>query len=71
MIVRCKVVTNMNYSEKIKFLREQLLLTQDELAKILGVNSITVCRWETGKCEPNMKAKKAIRDFCINNGVPF
>lgn len=45
----------MNYSEKIKFLREQMLLTQDELAKILGVHSITVCRWETGKCEPNME----------------
>ena len=55
----------MTYSEKIKIVREKLLLTQDEIANELGVNSITVCRWETGKSEPNMKAKKAIRDFCI------
>ncbi len=61
----------MNYSELIRNLREKMLLTQEELAKNLGVNSITVCRWETGKCEPNIKAKKAIRDFCKNHGFPF
>ncbi len=59
----------MTYSEQIKFAREKLLLTQDELATELGVNSITVCRWETGKCEPNIKAKKAIRAFCQKNGL--
>jgi DNA-binding transcriptional regulator YiaG len=52
-------------------MREKLLLTQDEMAVELGVNAITVCRWETGKSEPNMKAKKAIRDFCIKNGLKF
>lgn len=61
----------MTYSEKIKNAREKLLLTQDEMAAMLGVNAITVCRWETGKSEPNMKAKKAIRDFCIKNGLNF
>ena len=61
----------MTYSEKVKAARDKLLLTQDEIAAALGVNSITVCRWETGKSEPNMKAKKAIRDFCIKNGLEF
>ncbi len=61
----------MTYSEKVKNARERLLLTQDEMAIELGVNAITVCRWETGKSEPNMKAKKAIRDFCIKNGLNF
>ena len=61
----------MTYSEKIKIVREKLLLTQDEIANELGVNSITVCRWETGKSEPNMKAKKALRDFCIEKGLVF
>ena len=51
----------MTYSEKVKNAREKLLLTQDEMAIELGVNAITVCRWETGKSEPNMKAKKAIQ----------
>lgn len=61
----------MTYSEKVKNARERLLLTQDEMATELGVNAITVCRWETGKSEPNMKAKKAIRDFCNKNGLKF
>ena len=61
----------MTYSEKVKNARERLLLTQDEMAIELGVNAITVCGWETGKSEPNMKAKKAIRDFCIKNGLKF
>ena len=61
----------MTYSEKVKAARDKLLLTQDEIAIALGVNAITVCRWETGKSEPNMKAKKAIRDFCIKNSLEF
>ncbi len=61
----------MTYSEKVKNARERLLLTQDEMAAELGVNAITICRWETGKSGPNIKAKKAIRDFCIKNGLSF
>ncbi len=59
----------MTYSEKIKMVREKLLLTQDELAIELGVSPITICRWETKKCVPNIKAKKAFRAFCLKNGV--
>ena len=61
----------MNYSEKIKQSRETLLMTQSELAKELGVNTITVCRWETGKTEPSIKAKKAFRDLCERKGIKF
>ena len=61
----------MTYAEKVKAAREQLLLTQDEIAVALGVNAITICRWETGKSEPNIKAKKAIRDFCLKNNLQF
>lgn len=61
----------MTYPEKVKNARERLLLTQDEMATELGVNAITICRWETGKTEPNMKAKKAIRDFCLRNNLNF
>ena len=59
----------MIYSEQIKIAREKLLMTQEELAHELGVNSVTVCRWETGKCEPTMKAKKAFREFCTTHGL--
>lgn len=48
----------MTYPEKLKYAREKLFLTQGEVAERLGVNTVTVCRWETGKSEPNIKAKK-------------
>lgn len=61
----------MTYSEKIKSAREKLLMTQEEIAAELGVTSITVCRWETGKTEPGIKAKKAFRDLCERKGLTF
>ena len=61
----------MTYSEKIKTARENLLMTQEEIAVEVGVTPITVCRWETGKTEPSIKAKKAFRDLCERNGIDF
>ena len=61
----------MTYSEQIKIARDRLLLTQDEFASEIGVNPITVCRWETGKCEPTIKAKKALKVFFEKNGLNF
>lgn len=61
----------MTYAEKIRQSREALLMTQGEFATELGVNSITVCRWETGKTEPSIKAKKAFRDLCERKGLTF
>ena len=61
----------MTYAEKIRQSRETLLMTQGELATELGVNTITVCSWETGKTEPSIKAKKAFRDLCERKGLTF
>ena len=38
----------MNFSDKIKFQREQNHLTQKELAEKLGVTNKAVSKWETG-----------------------
>ena len=53
----------MNYSEAIKKLRNKMLLTQEELAKKLGVSSVTVNRWESGKFEPTIKIKRKLSPF--------
>ena len=58
----------MTYAQKIKKLREVLLLTQQELADLLGVSIVTVNRWETGKFEPTIKIKrKLVELFKLNN----
>lgn len=50
----------MTYAQKIKKLREVLLITQQELADLLGVSIVTVNRWENRKFEPTMKEKRKL-----------
>ena len=49
-----------DYAKKIKEYRERKFLTQEELAKILNVSYVSVCRWETGRFEPTMETKKKL-----------
>lgn len=49
-----------DYARKIREYRERKFISQQELAKILGVSNVTVCRWETGKYEPDMETKKKL-----------
>lgn len=44
----------MKFSEKIKYARMKLLLTQEALAKELGVSYATICRWEKDNREPQI-----------------
>ena len=52
----------------IKQIREELLLTQEEFAKKLGVSFETVNRWENGRHEPTMKAKRKIKRLYESEG---
>lgn len=54
----------MDWSAKIKEICETLLLSQEELAKELGVTFATVNRWEDGHHELTIKTKRVIRDYC-------
>ena len=49
-----------DYVRKIREYRERKFISQQELAKILGVSNVTVCRWETGRYEPDMETKKKL-----------
>lgn len=61
----------MNFSEKIKQIRQQRFLSQEAFAKELGVSFATVNRWESGKSKPTYKTMKLIDDFCRSNGIDF
>ena len=49
-----------DYARKIREYRERKFISQQELAKILCVSNVTVCRWETGRYEPDMETKKKL-----------
>lgn len=57
----------MGFSEKIKNLRQERLLSQEAFAKELGVSFATVNRWETGKTQPTYKALRTIKEYCEKN----
>jgi DNA-binding XRE family transcriptional regulator len=59
----------MNYPNLIKKLREVLILSQTELAEMLGVSFSTVNRWENGKHEPTIKVKRKIVEICKGNNI--
>jgi DNA-binding transcriptional regulator YiaG len=59
----------MDYSKTIKRIRDTLLVTQVELAEMLGVSFATVNRWEKGHHEPTITQKRKIRDFCRKHKV--
>lgn len=59
----------MTFAEKIQIVRKQLFLSQEALAKELGVSFATVNRWENGKCEPSYKAQKAFNNFCEKHHI--
>lgn len=49
--------------DKIKKLREKMLLTQTEFAELLGVSFETVNRYENGKSIPTMKVKRKLAEL--------
>lgn len=52
------------FSTQVKAVRQQLKLSQDELAQALGVSFATVNRWENGKTAPSKLAQRQFVQFC-------
>ena len=52
-----------NYAEVIKKLRDKMLLSQEEFAKVLGVSYASINRWENGKHEQTIKIKRKLRSL--------
>ena len=61
----------MDYSNLIKELRNKMLLTQTEIADLLGVSFGSVNRWENGKYEPTIKAKRKLKVLCLEYNIKF
>ena len=62
------IMAKIDYADGILKLRAKLNLSQEELAKILGVSFISVNRWENDKYAPTKIVKvKLIQLFEDNN----
>ena len=61
-------MTNYDYPELVKKLRDKLIISQEELAKLLEVSFATINRRENGHTEPTIKAKRKLFELCKENG---
>lgn len=53
-----------NFAETVKKVRQQLGLSQEELAHELGVSFSTINRWENSKTVPFKLARRQFEAFC-------
>ncbi len=59
----------MNYKKIVKEIRKKLIITQVELAELLGVSFSSINRWETGKHEPTTKIKRKLVEISKANNI--
>jgi len=53
-----------SFSALVKEMRRQLALSQEDLARHLGVSYATVNRWENSLSMPSKLAKAQLKAFC-------
>ena len=53
-----------NYPSLVKEVRRQLSISQEDLARELGVSYATVNRWENGLAKPSRLARVQLNSFC-------
>ena len=59
----------MNFSKQVKYVREQLRLSQKQMAEALNVSFTTINRWENSKVVPSNLAQKTFYEFCESNFI--
>lgn len=57
-------IDTQNLPSFIKEVRRQLALSQEDLARELGISFATVNRWENGQVKPSKLAKVQFDNFC-------
>jgi Predicted transcriptional regulator len=61
----------MDFSQKVRYVREKLNMSQEDLARALNVSYATINRWENSKNKPVKMAQAAFNDFCNKHSITF
>lgn len=61
----------MKLSEQVKYVRQKLLLTQEQLAKMCGVSWLTISRWEREDRNPRLTSIGKFNKFCEKHLIYF
>ena len=69
MNIKNEETATMSFGEQVKWVRGELLLTQAEMAKEIGITPSTLSRWENSSREPSFLGKKQFVQFCKKKGI--
>ena len=61
----------MEFSEKIKCVRNKLGMSQEDWARTLNVSFATINRWENSRAKPIKITQAAFDVFCEGKGIKF
>ena len=61
----------MEFKDKVKFVREKLCLSQQDLAKATGISFNTINRWENGLRKPTYVLQRKFYEFCESKNIVF
>ena len=64
-------VDKMEFAAKVRYVRERLKISQEDLARALNISYATINRWENAKTTPNKMAQDVFYAFCEKYGVVF
>ena len=59
----------MDFPAIVKYARETLGMSQEEMAHALKISFATINRWENGKTHPNKLTQTVFFAFCAQHGV--
>ena len=59
----------MNFPEIVKNIRQDLNISQEQLARDLNVSFSTINRWENGHTGPSKLAKLRFIEYCRENAI--
>ena len=59
----------MTFGERVKQVRLALNLSQEEMAKELGVSFATINRWENSHNNPTYEALQRFEQFCVEKNL--
>jgi DNA-binding transcriptional regulator YiaG len=62
--VQSMPIISRDYIALVKEVRSQLAISQEDLAREIGVSFATVNRWENGQSKPSKLAKAQLDAFC-------
>lgn len=69
VIIYLRGFLSMKFSELVKYVRQELNISQEDLARAINVSFATVNRWENNKSNPNRLTKKVFLEFCKQNNI--